>query len=56
MINSLSILFSLAVVVYVSVRASFLDARRPWFESAPDDERHSGAAPPERSRDLAGWH
>ncbi len=32
MINNLCILFSLAMVVYVVVRASMLDAKRPWFE------------------------
>lgn len=36
MINNLSILFSLVVVMYVIVRASMLDARRPWFERADE--------------------
>lgn len=34
MINNLCILFSLAMVVYVAVRASVLDAKRPWFQTA----------------------
>ena len=34
MINNLCILFSLVMVVYVAVRASVLDAKRPWFQKA----------------------
>ena len=34
MINNLCILFSLVTVVYVVVRASMLDAKRPWFPKA----------------------
>ena len=56
MINNLSILFSLAMVVYVAVRASFLDAKRPWFETAPGNERDHNATSPGGQQDLAGWH
>ncbi len=38
MINNLCILFSLAMVVYVAVRASVLDAKRPWFQRAAATE------------------
>ncbi len=51
MINNLCILFSLAMVVYVVVRASTLDAKRPWFEKAtPMDETSGSARPPARAR------
>lgn len=45
MINNLSILFSLAMVVYVGVRASMLDARQPWFPKTA-----AGEAPPDARR------
>ncbi len=51
MINNLSILFSLAMVCYVMVRAATLDARRPWFEAAkPDDARPDPAPHPSGNR------
>ena len=50
MINNLCILFSLAMVVFVVVRASMLDAKRPWFQKAaaaeaPPGEAHRPARP-----------
>lgn len=45
MINNLSILFSLAMVVYVVVRASVLDAKQPWFPKAAPPEAPPGTAP-----------
>ncbi len=51
MINNLSILFSLATVVYVIVRASMLDAKQPWFPKAPPPEAPPGdALHPARAR------
>jgi len=51
MINNLSIMFSLAMVCYVMVRAATLDARRPWFEAAkPDDARPDPAPHPSGNR------
>ncbi len=51
MINNLCILFSLAIVVYVIVRASMLDAKQPWFEKATSAEAPpSDARPPVRAR------
>lgn len=44
MINNLCILFSLAMVAYVVVRASMLDAKRPWFEKATPAEAPPGDA------------
>lgn len=44
MINNLSILFSLATVVYVVIRASVLDAKQPWFPKAPPPETPPGDA------------
>ena len=45
MINNLSILFSLAMVVYVVVRASMLDAKQPWFPKAAPPDAPPGTAP-----------
>ena len=55
MINNLSILFSLAMVVYVIVRASMLDAKQPWFPKAapaeaPPDTAHGDARRPAWAR------
>lgn len=51
MINNLSILFSLATVVYVVVRASMLDAKHPWFPKAASPEPPPGdARRPARAR------
>ena len=44
MINNLSILFSLAMVVYIVVRASMLDAKQPWFPKAAPPETSPGTA------------
>lgn len=45
MINNVSILFSIAIVVFVIVRAAMLDRQRPWFEATPDQ----GASPPAKA-------
>ena len=52
MINNLCILFSLAMVIYVVVRAAMLDAKRPWFQKAetPSEAAPGPARPPARSR------
>ncbi len=50
MINNLCILFSLAMVVYVAVRASMLDAKRPWFPKAAPTEALPGTAPGDARR------
>jgi hypothetical protein len=47
MIDSLTILLSLGLVMYVVVRAVIMDRARPWFETIgqPDDappQAHSG--------------
>ena len=44
MINNLSIMFSLAMVVYVIIRASMLDAKQPWFPRATPPEAPPGTA------------
>lgn len=36
MINTLSLLFSLAAVCFVVVRAAMLDKMLPWFKPPPD--------------------
>ncbi len=56
MINNLCILFSLLMVVYVVVRASVLDTRRPWFEKAPPAEALPGTAPADPRRPIPQWH
>ena len=53
MINNLCILFSLAVVVHVAVRASMLDAKRPWFPKAAPAEAPPGTARGDARR--AAW-
>jgi hypothetical protein len=45
MINNLCILFSLAIVVYVAIRASVLDAKRPWFQKTTPVETVPDTAP-----------
>ncbi len=50
MINNLCIVFSLAMVVYVVVRASMLDAKRPWFERATPAEPPGPARTPAQAR------
>ena len=51
MINNLSILFSLATVVYVIIRASMLDAKQPWFaKAAPSEAPPGDARRPARAR------
>ena len=56
MINNLCILFSLVMVVYVVVRASVLDSRRPWFEKAPPSEALPDTAPADPRRQLPQRH
>ncbi len=56
MINNLCILFSLLMVAYVVVRASMLDARRPWFEKAPPAEALPDAAPDDPRRPIPQRH
>ena len=50
MINTLSILFSLAAVASVVIRAAVLDRTMPWFQAPrPDHAERPGrpdAAPP----------
>lgn len=41
MIDTTSIIFSLAMVVYVIWRASILDRRMPWF-GGPSRDREKG--------------
>ena len=50
MINNLCILFSLVIVVYVAVRASMLDAKRPWFPKTAPVEARPGTAPGDARR------
>ena len=50
MINNLCILFSLVIVVYVAVRASMLDAKRPWFPKAGSTEALPDTAPGDARR------
>lgn len=51
MINSLCILFSLTMVIYVVIRAAMLDSKRPWFQKATPAEPLPDATPgPARPR------
>ncbi len=52
MINNLCILFSLLMVVYVVVRASVLDTRRPWFQMAPPAEELPNTPPADPRRPI----
>ncbi len=55
MINNLCILFSLATVVYVVVRASMLDAKQPWFPKAAPPEAPPGTAPGDARHPARAW-
>ncbi len=47
MINTLSILFSLAAVGFVVIRAAALDRAMPWFQaSRPDHAERPGRPDP----------
>ena len=48
MINNLSILLSLGIIIYVTIRAAVLDKRRPWFDRAAPP-----VPPPGRARPAA---